>query len=35
MNMMKNLMKEIKENKAAVVFASLTILVFAIGIQVA
>lgn len=35
MNMMKNLMKEIKENKVTVVFASLTILVFAIGIQVA
>lgn len=35
MKRIENLMKQIKENKATVIFASLTILVFAIGIQVA
>lgn len=33
MEMMKKLFDGIKENKASVVFASLTILVFAAGIQ--
>ncbi len=35
MKLIEKMMIEIKENKVAVVFASLTILVFAIGLQVA
>lgn len=35
MEMMKKVFNGIKENKASVVFASLTILVFAAGIQLA
>lgn len=35
MKMIEKLIKEMKENKASVVFAFLTVLVFAIGAQFA
>jgi|APDOM4702015159_1054818.scaffolds.fasta_scaffold156078_2 hypothetical protein len=35
MKLIEKLMKDMKENKATIVFATLTILVFAVGIQVA
>jgi len=35
MKLIEKLMKDMKQNKATIVFATLTILVFAVGIQVA